>query len=108
MNRKQLIAMWLGIIAFVVMGLFPPWIIILPPDSKELATGSRCEFEYGFLISHTLEFDKADQGSYTNSTDAAIRLNIMHQIDFPTLIIQWLIVGTITTGFILSFRNKKQ
>lgn len=27
MNRKQTIVMWIGIIAFVLMGLYPSWVV---------------------------------------------------------------------------------
>ncbi len=109
MNKKQLTAMWTGIIVFVVMGLFPPWIVNIPWDSRlEPMAGWRVDFEYGFIISHSWQAQTASNMERNSEARAESNLNKRHDIDFPTLIIQWLIVGAITTGLVLTFRDRKQ
>ncbi len=112
MNKKQLLSMWTGIIVFVVMGLFPPWIMTIPWDAtlKPFA-GARYDFEYGFIISHSFEFTSASNGQKNEEEKSIVDsslIDIRHRIDFPTLIIQWLLLLAITTGVILTFRDKKQ
>ena len=63
MNKKQIVSMWLGIIAF-----------ILPAAVQYY----RFTYEKFYLF------------------------------DFSPLIIQWLIVGAITTGFVLTFKDRKK
>ena len=113
MNKKQIVSMWLGIIVFVLMGLFPPWIIDVPWNAKPGPfAGGRIDFEYGFIISHSLQLPTSsnieNNFEKKSETHTDIVLDIRHRIDFPTLIIQWLIVGAITIGLVLTFRDRKQ
>jgi hypothetical protein len=82
MNRKQMICLWIGIAVFVLMGIFPPWIvhsgivqridgyhlILRPPESDEW---------YWYPLLNT---------SY--------------------LYIQWTIVAVITVGLCYTLRDK--
>lgn len=85
MNQKQLIAMWCGIIVIVLMGLFPPWHV------KTLA-GLESQQSHGFafiLLPPRVERD------------------IHPMINIPQLLIQYFVVGLITTGYIITLNYKK-
>ncbi len=81
MKRKQLIAMWCGIIAIVLMGLFPPWHI--------KAQVSQRDYGFAFILS-------------SPGMD-----NIYPMINTTQLFIQCFVVGLITTGYIITFKDKK-
>lgn len=87
MNKKQLFCLWIGIIIIVATGLFPPW-------HTEIS-GLRRNWGYAFiLIPPKLSY------SYSNPESTAVPI-----INIPRLLIQWSIVGFITTGFILTFKH---
>jgi hypothetical protein len=84
MNKKQLIAMWVGIIIIVIMVLFPPWHLPL----RELGTQKRsgCAF--------ILNPPHFGDGVYP-------------MINVSQLCIQCFIVGLITTGYIITLKDDK-
>ena len=84
MSKKQLIAMWIGIIAIVLMGLFPPWHLPL----RELGTQKRCG--YAFILT------PPDFGN-----------GVYPMINMSQLFIQCFIVGLMTTGYIVTFKDTK-
>lgn len=86
MNKKQLIAMWFGIIAIVLMGLFPPWYI-------KSQSGAETQKGYGYAFIFTPP-DPTGQGVHP-------------MINMSQLCIQCFIVGLITTGYIITFKDKK-
>ena len=84
MNKKQLIAMWCGIIAIVLMCLFPPWHI------KQLTgLGSQKDDGFAFRLGPPLKGD------------------IHPIINMPQLLIQCFVVGLMTIGYIITFKDKK-
>jgi hypothetical protein len=86
MNKKQLITLWCGIIAIVLMVLFPPWHI------KSLTgLGSQMGYGYAFLF---FPPEPKGQGVYA-------------MINISKLFIQCFIVGLITTGYIITLKYKK-
>ena len=81
MNKKQLIVMWVGIGIIVLMGLFPPLMLC--------AEGSKAFLDYGFIIPQLKGAEKVSL------------------VDFTRLLTQWGIVSALTTGFIITFKDKK-
>lgn len=86
MNKKQLITMWCGIIAIVLMALFPPWHI------KNL-TGleSQTKYGYAFILAPPEPRGKG----------------VHPMINMPQLFIQCFIVGLMTTGYIITLKDNK-
>ena len=78
MNRKQTIAMWIGILVFALMGLYPPW--------RGNTTGR--EFFIGY-------------DSILQSEASPFK------IDTVRLFVQWAMVAVITSGIITTLRDKK-
>jgi len=85
MKRKQLIAMWCGIIAIVLMGLFPPWHV-------KTLTGIESQQAYGFAFI---------------LTPPRVGRETHPMINIPQLLIQYFVVGLITTGYIITLNYKK-
>jgi hypothetical protein len=79
MNKKQKICLWIGIIVFVLMGLFPP---AEKPIDHYFRTIYGMQMEYRFL------------------------LHASGPIILSNLIVQWFIVSIITGGLIYSFKDK--
>lgn len=92
MNKKQLIALWAGIIIISLMGIFPPWIM-----TGQSQIPIRLQFKYRFiLLPPKMSGKEVIAPGYHISG---------HHIDFSTLSIQWLIVGLICTGFVITFHK---
>lgn len=87
MNKKQLISLWVGIVIIVLMGLFPPWFFMTV--SSRSGMGYRRATNYKFI------------------TPRPRSGNIEAEIDFSLLCIQWVIVAAITTGLVVTFKDKK-
>ena len=87
MNKKQKICLWVGIAVFVLMGLYPPWIIIHPTK------GYHALPKYRFLLLPPYSNNKAGLS--------------LHQIDVTKLVIQWFMVAAITAGLVVTFADKK-
>ncbi len=81
MNRKQIIILWVGIAIFVLMGLFPPWVV----------------YEQGHLyFLHKL------------TLFSPIRTNNGSRIDVPRLCVQWAMVAVVTSGLLITLKDKKK
>ncbi|MFZ0034663.1 MAG: hypothetical protein WAK60_06725 [Sedimentisphaerales bacterium] len=86
MSRKQKICLWIGIVVFILMGLFPPsmydgGVVNLVGEGE---TETRCFKGYMFIL---------------NNTDMLI--------DVSRLFVQWIMVAVITGGLILTSQKKK-
>lgn len=117
MNKRQLIVMWIGIAVMVLMSLFPPFI---DTDSKKDGYNEFRGYHF-FTTSHFFEPIKqlsSNQGGqlfFPLLTTASFRdyLNpkptgtyYQVEIDFQRLYLQWFLVALITSGAILSLRDK--
>lgn len=80
MNKKQKIVLWVGIAAFVLMGLYPPWMISKAPMRSE---------GYSFVLAPPV-------GTIDET---------FCQINMPRLYIQWMIVVVIG-GLVISFKKQ--
>lgn len=78
MNRRQRVCLWIGIVVFVLMGLFPPCYGLGPGESA-----------YTFLFLPLLQVDT------------------YWWIDIHRLCVQWAIVVVVTGGLILTFHDRK-
>jgi hypothetical protein len=83
MNRRQMILMWLGILALVGVCLYPPWV-------GRTRDGVLIEY-----VGHSW-ITRAPDSRYA-----------VKSIDFGRLGIQWGMVVVITIGLMLTFRDKK-
>jgi hypothetical protein len=79
MNTKQKVILWIGIIAFVLMGIFPPW-MITGNEQVCLSMG------YSFIL---------------NPPNKVCRMDASH------LCIQWVMVAVITAGLVITFKDKR-
>lgn len=84
MNERQLTAMWIGIIIIVVMCIFPPWY------QPNMVKGTHSKWGYSFVF-----------------TPPEVNKSIYVMINMPQLFIQCVIVGLITTGYIITLNYKK-
>ena len=84
MNRKQVICLWIGIIVIVLLGLYPPWMIIIE---------SQVRGDSGFI----------GKGRHF----MLHQYNKQWQIDTSRLGVQWIIVAVITGGLVVTFSGKK-
>jgi len=106
MNRKQKTFLWIGIIAFVLMGLFPPWtlqftstsILTLSLDEKQWLAGQKSS-TYKYLLT-------PPQLAYRTSA-LYRKIGVPFQIDVPKLGVQWAMVAVITGGLVLSLKDRK-
>lgn len=89
MNRKQTIVMWIGIIAFVLMGLFPAW-MCAGPGGGYVSPVSIGEARYTFVLPHENNIKK------------------LCRVDVSQLCAQWAMVAVITGGLIVTLKDKKE
>ncbi|MBI4539488.1 MAG: hypothetical protein HY704_08270 [Gemmatimonadetes bacterium] len=76
MNKKQKIALWVGITLVALMGLVPPWKVMRPRGG----------------------------GAYLMQSLGYAPLFSQHgQIDFGRLFVQWAVVAVVTGGLVLTF-----
>lgn len=87
MNRRQKVCLWIGISAFVLMGLFPPWVFISSEAFSQIAGGCESFAGYRFFIQETAH---------------------VNRIDTTLLLIQWTMVVVVTAGLVLTFRHEKR
>ncbi len=99
MNRKQIIVLWIGIAAIVIMGIFPPWILnaegasLMIQTQREISELSNQNFHtYHFILS----------GPRVKNVSFLLR------VDLPKLSVQWITVAAITGGLLVTFRDKKK
>jgi len=88
MNKKQLIALWAGIIIISLMGIFPPWIM----EGNNSGVQVYSLAKYHCIL--TRPYSGGEQSTLS-----------VHHIDIPKLIIQWFIVGLICTGLVITFHK---
>ena len=88
MNKKQKICLWIGIAIIVLMSLFPPWFY-----THARITEVQTNAGYHFLLIPPLPYDKVGSG---------IRL------DTSRLFVQWVVIAIITSGLIVTFKDKKE
>jgi hypothetical protein len=94
MNRKQKICLSAGMAAFLLLGLFPPWMVATPMGSY-LGTG------YAFLLRPPVlegdgEIPRLQRQGYWQC-----------RVDAAQLSIQWAIVAVATAGLMLTFHGRK-
>jgi hypothetical protein len=108
MNKKQIIALWSGIIIICLMGLHPPWKV-------EFSIVNNNYFEsanYSWIF-YPPSFDLQKYGSQVfseiekNQYRSDIVNNYSVHINITILFIQWICIALLTFGFILTFRDKK-
>ena len=86
MNWKQKICLWVGIVAFVLMGIFPPWVAAPPGGGNYVAGG------YAFILFPRNQFGES---------------HWLARIDLGQLAAQWAMVAVVTAGLIVTFKDKK-
>jgi len=84
MNRKQKICLWVGIVAIVVMGLFPPWVFLY---GEKAYAGP-----YGWI------------GTSPSWLGSGTKCNF---VDLHRLGIQYFVVAVVTSGLIITLKDKK-
>ncbi len=87
MNKKQKSCLWIGILAIVLMGIFPPWQYIKPVPSNRLVLDS----DAGYAPI----FKPPPHGSAFGTI-----------IDIRRLAVQWIIVVIFFGGFVVTFKSK--
>lgn len=83
MNRKQKICLWLGIAVIVLMGLFPPWLVV----RGYFYASEKRHVEYWCIFAPP---------SHTPA-----------EIVTDYLFAQWLMVAAVTGGLIITFQDKR-
>jgi hypothetical protein len=96
MNLKQKICLWLGIITIVLMGVFPPWVLIVRGGGMVLKQNEG----YKFILTPA-ERKTKESSSYSGAL-------LMSNIDFSRLGVQWALVAVVTGGLLITFKDKKQ
>lgn len=86
MNKRQIIALWLGLIAFVLMGLYPPWI-----SAEGLY---RADHRYAFILNPPVY-------------EQIRGLKLIPLIDIPRLAVQWILVAVVTGGLIVTVKDTR-
>jgi len=89
MNNNQKIVLCIGIIAFILVGLFPPWMFVRSTNQIYMSLG------YHYFLNPP----KIDQQTPLNS--------VLTQINFPRLWSQWVMVVVVTGGLIALLKDKK-
>ena len=95
MNRRQLVALWLGIIIAALMLLFPPY----------LTEGTSHPILYRPLLSPPDLVSKDAPGLMALASGLAG--NVPAPVDVPVLLAQLGIVGLFALGFMLTLRDKQ-
>lgn len=101
MNDKQKKCLWAGIALIVVMGLFPPWVVEAQPTFYAAESdGTRRKVQDGF------EYRKATRpGPYSWIGYPPTHAKF---VDLYRLGIQYFVVAAVTSGLIVTFKDKKQ
>jgi len=94
MNKKQKVALWIGIIVIVLMGLNPPWVIKtgrtkMPKIWEDKYKVRQC---YGPI------------GTAPDSTSPDF---VSGRICITILCVQWAMVGIVTGGLIITLKSRK-
>lgn len=91
MNTKQKIALWLGIVAFVLMGLFPPW------NYPGSVLGVKIQIDKGYKAIFAPPTGKGEEGKMFGAS-----------IDINRLCVQWAMIAVITGGLLITFSGKQK
>jgi len=109
MNAKQKTILCLGVGAFVLMGLFPPWVYCYNewPFSPYTSPGAPREIRYAVGYSF---LTKPPMGrSIPRNTDMFLtRSNMFVALDIERLCVQWAIVAVITGGLFVICAGRKK
>lgn len=89
-NKHQKIVLWIGVIIIVLMGLFPPWQHTCNVGMYDIHS----EQPAGYF------FIASKPQAKSESKYAGI------EIDTSRLLIQWVIVATLTAAFLITFNTK--
>lgn len=90
MNRKQRICVWTGVVAIVLMGIYPPWMDAIVIDDS---------LDGNVVI-------KRDLG-YHHITRPIWKRHIGARVNTGRLCVQWFAVTFVTGGLIAAFAEKK-
>ncbi|MHC4075741.1 MAG: hypothetical protein ACYSRZ_04930 [Planctomycetota bacterium] len=93
MNKTQLLVMWVGIAIVVLMGIFPPWVVIDETNP--------------FYVGYSFMFLPPDAGTWLSKHRHFKPKEYVGVIDFTRLLTQWLMVAVIVGGLIITFKDKK-
>jgi len=112
LNRRQKIALWCGVVAIVLMGLFPPWnwtYLSSKWIGAYTAAPSRVyepKFAgYSFITTDRLLSNDRKDVKYGEVTHASWREG--GRIDLRRLCIQWALVALVTGAVIVTSADKK-
>jgi hypothetical protein len=83
MNKKQKIVLMIGIIVFLLIGIFPPWVLISSPENSARLEGA---IGYSFIIF------SPNHG--------------WCRIDISRLMVEWITMVVVMGGLILLFNDK--
>lgn len=100
LNDRQKYSLWAGIILVTLMGLYPPWKNILVYEGRPRIE-DQGEFELIFDPPKSI-IRRSDRPTYYGN------YLVFYKIDFDRLLIQWAIVGIVTSGLIATFADKKR
>lgn len=91
-KRKQKWALWIGILLTLAMGLYPPWILEVTADDPSIRS-LPFSVQYGWLIAPPS--GPPDLGFW------------FARLDMSRLVVQWVLVWTITTALLWTLRQKQ-
>ena len=127
MNRKQKTAIWIGTIAAVAMGVYPPWVQSWDPSfrsgGQHMRVGMGSErYSWIFDPPGTPEWVKETWGDLDdplakdrNENDTLQRMLLLlrndgywrARLDLPRLIIQWLMVGFVVVALVMTLGRRQ-
>ena len=128
MNRKQLVALWIGIALFVLVGLFPPWIIttavpdgttdikphsptfiLNPPDPKAEGLHAIKDGWNEVLEDEPEEVrEKLMMDNLIDASRSLGRIGWQVTIAFTQVVIGWILITVVTGGAILTLADRKR
>lgn len=86
LNNKQTIALWIGVAAVVILGLYPPWTNDHPARGKKF-------IGYSAIFSPAAKEFPGYGGQYHTTANS---------IDVTILLVEWVIIAVITGGLIVT------
>ena len=100
MSKTQLTILWIGIGIFVLMGLFPPYLMFESQRGDHVSAG------YRFILDRGIQqMDASEMSSLFKHLSGKTVMTL--RIDAIRLFVQWTIVMVITAGLIYTLRDKK-
>jgi hypothetical protein len=101
MNKRQLIALWVGIGVLAVMGVFPPWV------RSFSGAGPRLPCETAAIYAPIFWPPASRKGAVDSwDCDTGSVPSFGVRVDTTRLLVQWFLVGMVTGGLILSLRTR--